>query len=399
MNVCGIITEYNPLHSGHVYHINKTKELTKCDALVCVTSGNFVQRGIPSIIDKWTRAKMALQNGVDLVIELPCLYSLSSAEFFAYGAVSILNSSGIINSICFGSELGDINLLNSIAKVLIEEPDNYKEKLKHNLDLGDAFPAARNKALLSYFPNLNNTLELSNNILSIEYCKSLIKLNSNIIPYTIRRIGSHYNATEISDTYSSATALRKYIKDFKQIDKIQKYIPANSIKEYKSLFENNYPFAFEDSMFSYIKYKIITNPESLLRIPDISEGLENRFYKSALKSDNLEQLIYNIKTKRYTYTRILRILCQLFIGFEKFNTGDLRKISCPYIRVLGFNEMGIKVLKEMKQKSSIPIYTKLPKNIEEVLSLDLQSTIAYSLLNKNISYNQDYLTSPTHIII
>lgn len=171
MNITGIITEYNPLHKGHIYHINKTKELTSCDGIVCIMSGNFVQRGIPAIMDKWTRCELALNSGVDLVIELPSVYSLSSAEFFAYGSISLLNSIGVINNICFGSESGNIDDIKSIAKILNNEPSEFKNHLKDYLDKGVSYPVARSKALVEYFNDNLETQEIlksSNNILGIE---------------------------------------------------------------------------------------------------------------------------------------------------------------------------------------------------------------------------------------
>lgn len=182
MNISGVIVEYNPFHNGHLYHINKTKEFTNCDGIVAVMSGNFVQRGVPSIIDKWNRTKMALLNGVDLVLELPVLYSLSSAEFFALGAVSLLNNIGVVSNLCFGSEVGDINNILEIAKVLYEESNEYKTLLKSHLNNGLSFPTARTEALREYLVynektcfHFNNFLTSSNNILAIEYCKNLLK--------------------------------------------------------------------------------------------------------------------------------------------------------------------------------------------------------------------------------
>lgn len=402
MNISSIISEYNPLHNGHLYHIKKTKELTNSDAIICIMSGNYVQRGIPAIIDKWNRTKIALECGADLVIELPVLYSLSSAEFFAFGSVSLLNSLGVVNSICFGSEAGDIEFLNYIAKILYKEPIEFKSSLKSYLDLGYGYPTARGKALNDYIQNenpdinnnLNQSLSTSNNILGIEYCKSLIKLNSNIKPYTIKREGASYNSENIHNMFSSATAIRKYIKGNKEISELKNHMPSSSYDLIVNLQNNNYDFASEDNMLKYIKYKYFCTDSNIENLPDISEGLHNKIYKSINKSNNYNELIENIKSKRFTYTRINRLLCQYFVGFEKYNTRILRKEPCPYARVLGFNKTGTKILKEMKNNSSIPIYTKLPKISNEVLDLDIQATKSYHLLNSQISPLSDYLMSP-----
>lgn len=407
MSVTGIVVEYNPFHKGHLHHINKTKELTGCSHIIAIMSGNFVQRGIPAMVDKWSRAKAALMNGVDLVIELPLIYSLSSAEFFSFGSVSLLNSLGVVDNICFGSECGDSKVLYDIANILSDEPDEYKDILKQKLQLGLAYPSARSKALSDFIGNYNTdllsnfsieeVLSSSNNILGIEYCKSIIRLKSSIKPYSIQRQGSDYNSTHFEGELSSASSIRKHIKDTKNISEVKNYVPENTYNLLLSLFENNYTFSSEDLMLPYLKYKYILHKDAIEQLPDVSEGIHNRIYKFLEDAESYEKLINSIKTKRYTYSRISRILCQFFIGFENFNTYELRKKKCPYARVLGFNSNGLKLLKDMKKESSIPIYTKIPKNLDDVLSLDIQGTRLYSLLNKNINPNSDYLISPIMI--
>lgn len=405
MKISSIIAEYNPMHNGHIYHINKAKEITSPDAIVCVMSGNYVQRGIPAIVDKWSRAKTALASGVDLVIELPVLYSLSSAEFFAFGAISLLNSLGVIDSVCFGSEIGDLNCILSISSILNDEPKRFKELLQHYLNMGYTYPSSRSKALFDYAKEANlyfsddlqKTLNLSNNILAIEYCKSLIKLKSNIKPYTVKRQGGAYNSEKLDSLFSSATAIRKYIKNNNSLIELKEHIPDscyNMLNIYKN---NNIDFVFEDSMFDFIKYKNFVSKHDIETLPDVSEGLHNRIDNAFNSSDDFNSLIENIKTKRYTYTRISRILCQYFVGFEKYDTKALRSIPCPYARILGFNDVGIKVLKEIKKKSTIPVYVKLPKRFDDVMLLDIQATRTYSLLNKYIKPNSDYIISPIKV--
>lgn len=409
MKVSAIITEYNPLHSGHIYHINKTKELNRCDALICVMSGNFAQRGIPTIIDKWTRTKMALTSGVDLVIELPAIYSISSAEFFAFGAVSLLNNLGIVNDICFGSESGNINLLSLIGKILCDEPAELKTLLKNYLNKGEVYPAARSKAFQQYFSQnleyaplykkisneeLNSALNSSNNILGIEYCKSLSKLNSKIKPFTIKREGANYNTDALHHSYSSATSIRKYLKENENITGLKDHLPENVFNIIKDLKIKKYQFTYSEYMLPYLKHKALTDADSLINLPDVSEGIDNKIIKSLCDLNSYEKILENIKSKRYTYTRINRILCQYFIGFDKYITNQIRTLQAPYARILGFNSTGKKVLKELKKKSQIPVYVKIPKYADNMLNLDIQATRAYSLLNKNIAYNSDYLTTP-----
>ena len=403
MNISGIIVEYNPMHNGHLYHINKTKELTNCDALICVMSGNFTQRGVPSSIDKWSKTKMALNNGVDLVIELPAIYSVSSAEFFSYGAVSLLNSLGVVNNICFGSEHGDVNDIYTISNILLKEPIEFKILLKTYLSKGIVYPLARANALYDYLikyrndisPLLtDNFLNSSNNILGIEYCKSLIKLNSPIKPYSLKREGALYNSNSLHNEFSSATAIRKFVKENGPIADLEGHVPISVLAQITNLYSKNHKFTFEDSMFPYIKYKSTTSINTLINLPDVSEGLDNKIIKSLQNNTCYSQAIQDMKSKRYTYTRISRILCQYFIGFDSFDSSNLRKLPCPYARVLGFNSNGKSILKSIKENSNIPLYTKIPKQHNDTLKLDIQSTRAYSIINNNINPNSDYLISP-----
>ena len=403
MNISGIIVEYNPLHNGHVYHINKTKELTNCDALICVMSGNFTQRGIPSSIDKWTKTKMALNNGVDLVIELPAIYSVSSAEFFSWGAVSLLNSLGVVDNICFGSEHGDINTMYNISNILLQEPFEFKLLLKTYLSLGIGYPLARAKALNDYLISSNMSisnlltddfLNSSNNILGIEYCKSLIKLNSYIKPYTLKREGASYNCNILHNKFSSSTAIRSFMKENGSLSKLENLVPISVLNEIQNLYSKNHKFTFEDSMFPYIKYKSATSKNTLVNLPDATEGLDNRIIKSLQNNFCYSSALSDIKSKRYTYSRISRILCQYFIGFDSFNTKKLRSLPCPYARILGFNSNGKSILKSIKSNSIIPLYAKMPKECTDTLRLDIQSTSAYSIINSNVDPNSDYLISP-----
>lgn len=400
MNLTGIITEYNPFHLGHEFHLKNAKKDTKCDGIVCVMSGNFMQRGNPAIMDKWTRAKIAVLNGVDLVLELPLIYSLSSAEDFAYGGVKILSSLNCINNIYFGSESGDISTLKEIAHTLYYEPDEYKKFLKSNLDLGLPFHKARVNALNNVMKNLDveNILSNSNNILAIEYIKALIKLNSSITPFTLKREGSNYNDTDLSNTFSSATSIRETLKSKNNLEEIKDSITFSTYKELTKLYSEKYDFVFEEDLFPYLKYKLITKGKYLNKIDDINEGLDNKILKEILSSNSLDDLILKSKSKRYTYTKISRILSKFFIGLEDFNTKALKENDINYIRPLAFNEKGASILKHIKKNTDINIITKVPKHVEDdILKLDLLSTKAYSILNTSIRPLEDYLKSPMMI--
>lgn len=394
--ITGIITEYNPFHNGHKYHLEQAKKDTNANSIVCVMSGNFMQRGIPALIDKWKRAEIAVKNGVDLVLELPLVYSVSSAEHFAFGSVSLLNKLNIIDNLYFGSESGDINTLKYISEVLVNEPKEYKSFLKTQLDNGLPFHLSRSNALIDYFKNdtIKEVLSNSNNILGIEYIKSLMKLKSNITPATLKREGGTYNSTKLSPNFSSATSIRKYLKN-SNIDNIKNEVPFETYKVLKDLYASEYPFIFEENMFKYIKYKLLLNGDSLAKIPDVSEGLDNRILNNILKCESLNELILESKSKRYTYTRLNRILTQYFLNLEKYDLLNLTKTQTPYARVLAFNSTGRAILKKIKNTSDIEIITKMPqKNLNEHLEIDILGTKAYSLLNNKINPMDDYLKSP-----
>lgn len=397
MNLTGIITEYNPFHLGHKYHLENAIKDTNSDGIVCVMSGDFMQRGTPAIIDKYTRAKIAVLNGVDLVLELPLVYSLSSAENFAFGGVKLLNSLNCINNIYFGSESGDLNGLFKIAHSLAFESTEYKETLKANIKKGIPFHTARTNSLNAILPNDNvcEILSNSNNILAIEYIKSIIKLDSKIKPFTLKREGNNYNDLNLSKTFSSATSIRKCLKENMNLGVLKNSIPLETYKELENLFDKDYNFVFENDMFEFLKYKILTNDSKLKNINDLSEGLDNKIKKEIINSKCIDELILNIKSKRYTYTRISRILASFFIGLEQYDLTNIKSYDFKFIRPLALNSTGMKILKEIKSKSNLKILNKIPKHIDDdILKINLLGTKAYSILNKSISPIEDYLKTP-----
>ncbi|ELC8441608.1 nucleotidyltransferase [Clostridium perfringens] len=398
MNITGIITEYNPFHLGHELHLKSSKKITNCDGVICVMSGNFVQRGLPALTDKWTRAKMALEAGVDLVVELPTLFATSSAEFFAFGAVSLLNSLNIVDNLCFGSECGDIDLIKKLSEIIVNEPQEFKEYLKELLKDGLPFPKARSKALMKYledtnfkidFSYLETVLNSSNNILAIEYCKSLYKLKSSITPFTIKRLGADYNKEELSkNEIASASAIRKSIYT-SNIEESLEFMPIYSYEILK-----NSSFSSLDKMFDLVKYAIISNPNILKEIPEASEGIDNKIVQNIGKANSLDELINLCKSKRYSYTRLNRILCHVLLCVDN-ELLSLRKSPPKYIRILGFNNKGREILKEIKRNSEINIVNKLSKSKPDpLLDFDIKATNIYSLLNPSVKINSDYLNSP-----
>jgi len=355
MKIVGLIAEYNPFHNGHQYHIEKALEITGADAAVVVMSGNFVQRGTPAIMPKHLRAEAALKSGASLVIELPVCYATGSAEYFAYGAVSLLDKLGCVDSICFGSECGNIKVLQDLARIIHEEPMQYKESLNQYLRQGNSFPLARQKAMRNYLKSnvADSILGEPNNILGIEYLKALYRLNSKMKPYTMQRISSHYHNEYLQETYSSASAIRKVMHE--PVDCIwHSQVPKPCVSLYKENAQVRYPIYAND--FSVLlKHKLLQeDKESLITYADVSEELANRILNKLNDYITFEQFCELLKTKELTYSRISRALIHILLEIKAI---DLNEIS--YARVLGFRMEDSEVLSLIKKQASIPLLTKL----------------------------------------
>lgn len=400
--VLGIVAEYNPFHNGHAYHIKQSIEQINCDYVVCVVSGNFVQRGNTSIVDKWTKAKMAIANGADLVIELPTIYSTSSAENFAEGAIKILDELKIVDSISFGMETDDLANLNNVANVLYQEPKDYITMLNHELSRGVSYPKARENALMMYLNDIKryaNVLSSPNNILGIEYLKAMKKLKSKLSPIGIHRKKVFYNDEFIVDDFASATAIRKMIIN-RQFDDIMKVMPRSSyVLLAKELQKGHY--VLDLSKFqSEILYKLRSmTVEEIRELPDVTEGLENAIKNAANSCNNIIDLVNMIKSKRYTQTRIQRILIYCLLGITK-KMMETSKNTTPYVRVLGFNNNGKKLISEAMAKNkklnlvtSVKKYMDESKNkvLKEMLQTDIYATNIYTLGYEKDSWaNLDY---------
>lgn len=413
MKVLGIVVEYNPFHNGHIYHIEKSREATGCDAVVCVMSGNFIQRGEPAMLNKAARAEIALNCGADLVLELPHPYAMSGAESFAFGAVKLLEAIGITDCICFGSEHGDIDALKYIAGILANEPEEYKAELKKQLGLGLAYPVCRQRALHNYLESQNNKdnlpalsglLETSNNILGIEYLKALKRLDSSIRPFTIARMSNSYNATELTGPVSSATAIRNSIKAGMEGSAYSGLSEASALtvppysrmvieREISTGRGPNGLKQFENIILGLLRCMKL---EQLRELPDISEGLEYRLKNAGEVSGTIEELIKNICTRRYAQTRIQRILFSLVTGLTKSDTELFMQYGGPqYARILGFNPIGRILLSKMKKNSSLPLITKAAdfksscnRLLVRMLELEARSTDMYVLGYKNPAFRK-----------
>lgn len=389
-NVVGIIAEYNPFHNGHAYHLEQSKELAKADYVIAVVSGNFVQRGNVSLINKWDKAEMALTNGADLVIELPTVYSISSAENFAYGAVKILNSLNIVDYISFGTELDDINILDKCADILYKQPQKFVNLLNHELSKGLSFPKARENALLMYLNDIrtySNVLSSPNNILAIEYLKALKKLRSPIKPIAVKRKNAGYNDLEITNNFASATAIRKKLIDNKPAG-LSKLMPPNS---YRVLYNSIQKGHYVKDITNFEKEIIFTlrkmSLKEIANLPDVTEGLEHAIKNAANSCNTIDEFMNIIKTKRYTNTRIQRILLYALLGITKDDMKASTKVQ-PYIRVLGMNKKGKDLISVISRSNpNLNIITSVKKYIDSnpnkallnMLNTDINATNTYTL--------------------
>ena len=417
MKILGIIVEYNPFHNGHLYHLFKAKEITGADYVVAVMSGNFLQRGEPAIIDKWSRTKMALNAGVDLIIELPFVFSTQDANGFAFGAVKLLESLQIIDYLCFGCETDNLDTLCSISNFLHLEPQEYKELIVYNCKSGYEFPKVRSQTICDYHRifgieglekisplELSKLLKYPNNILALEYIKHLINLKSKIKPIAIKRMGASYHQKNIKGKISSATSIRNEILNnlnspktdlFTLSDKIKSTIPPSefSVLE-RELREGRGPITLD----SYRQYILATlrrmSLDDISHIHGVTEGLENRIKKASLKSYTVEQLINSIKTRRYTRTKIQRIILHLMMNLTKEDITVFNKYGPLYARVLGLSKKGKTLLRAIKKSSSTPLISKLSNYIRQTIS-EGNSNIQSSLM-KMLEY--DILATDIYVL-
>jgi len=408
MRVLGLITEYNPFHNGHKYHLEKSRELTGATHTVAVMSGNFLQRGDTALTNKWLRAEMAVKEGVDLVLELPVLYSCSSAELFAFGAVTLLNKLNVVDDLCFGSECGNIRTLKDIAEVLVIEPHTYKQNLKESLSKGYSFPIARSKALEKYFggKELSKIIHSSNNILGIEYIKAMIRTNSSIKPSTIKRVAADYHSKTINSSISSATAIRTFLSNSSnQIEDLKKVLPHESFNILSRAIAQGYSPVFVEALEQAILSSLRrSSPELLREIMDVNEGLENRIKSTSLKSSDIETFYNLTATKRYTLTRVKRITVHALLGILKNHYTHFASLGgCQYARVLALSHRGAEILRRIKTTSEISVITNIAKqyptdkNVEKMLLMDIEASDLYSLgypKKKNRSGSSDFCTSP-----
>lgn len=347
MKVYGIVAEYNPFHNGHKHQIETIRQ-QGATHIVAIMSSSFVQRGEVACLDKWTRTKSALLNGVDLVIELDVVSSLCSAEGFSDAAIYLMNALGCIDYINFGSECGDVELIKNVANAVIEIENG--NELKAQLSKGIVFPKARENAIRERFGDeISNILKTPNNILGVEYVKALIKSNSSIIPTTIPRFGTNHDSNVKSKSVASASEIRKMIGT----SEISDFVPTSSKQLYENAI-NSGLYANQKNIEPIILYKLRTmTKQQIKQLAEVSEGLENRIFEAIKQATSLEQLYELIKSKRYTLARIRRIINYALLDITK----DEKAKMPQYIRVLGMTKAGIEILKLSKKTAKLDIIT------------------------------------------
>lgn len=394
MRVVGLITEYNPFHNGHKYHIEEAKKKTNADYVVVVMSGNFVQRGTPAMMDKYQRSKMALLSGADLVIELPVCYATASAEFFALGAVSILDKLGIVTDLCFGSECGDTSILRTIANLLLHESEEYKELLSHYLKEGYTFPEARMEAIKNSCPvDYSHILSSPNNILGIEYLKALLTLKSNINPVTITRITAQYHSEQLTNNdiakdsiaISSATAIRKVLKDSTDLTLLDSHVPSYVYSIMEENYMKTFPI-FEDDYSLLLNYKLMQETNvSLTKYTDVNTDLANRIHSLSHSSQTFSELAKSIKSRQITLTRVNRVLSHILLNLKE---EDLKTYESNgyvnYARILGFKKTSSHLIRQIVKNEKISVITKVA---DAKTSLD---TVSLRMLNEDINSSHLY---------
>lgn len=371
MKIVGLIAEYNPFHNGHAYHIRKAKAVTGADYCIVIMSGNYVQRGTPAVISKYDRTRMALESGADLVLELPVSFSTSSAELFAKAAVSLLDHTGIVDCLCFGSECGEIEPLQQIAHIFLEEPPLYREELLKNLREGNPYPKARNDALIQYLLKSDRTssavesiykatslLSSPNNILGIEYLKALISSKSRIVPYTISRMSSQYHSMNLDMPFCSATAIRTSLEDCTDLNLLRSQVPDGCLRILNEAYEKSCPITSND-FSSLLNYRLLTE-ETYSSYDGFSEELAARLQNLLPDFMEFENWADALKTKSYTRTRICRSLLHLILGIRSADVETYQEYDCClYARILGFRSRSSQLLTHMKNHCQVPMITKM----------------------------------------
>lgn len=387
MSTCAIIAEYNPFHNGHLHQINTIKKELHCDNLIVIMSGNFTQRGIPAICDKAARTKIAIECGASIVIELPVIFATSSAEFFAKGAIKILDRLNCIDYLVYGIENYDDNsIIKEAANIVISQNDTYNYYVKKFKRNGLSYPASCESAFLmldaSQKPNKKAAFEhlfMPNNVLALEYEKALLELNSTIKTYSVKRKGNSYSSEELDNSFASATAIRNGLLNHKlDLNNLEYFMPACSVNVFDEIFKKQLTI-YADDFSEMVLIKLLELGTHNPGIYDLSDDILNKIKNNLNKFKSLTTFVSEIKTKDYTYNRLMRVFCHILLNIKSTDLMDaFSNDSYLYARILGFNTDSQPLLNKLKTNSSIPLITNV-KDAEKKLSKD-----ALWLFNKDI---------------
>lgn len=398
MKITGVVAEYNPFHAGHEYQLKKARELSNCAGLAVVMSGNYVQRGEPAIIDKFKRAESAIYGGADIVIELPMPFSCQNAEMFSLAAIRELSKLQV-DSISFGCENDDIELLKKIASIQLQA--KFSSYIKEEMKKGISYPKAMSNTINCILGEKTEALYSPNNILAMEYIKSTIKLKLNIDFYPVKRLGMDHNDTEISGCFHSATAIRKCILDgdYRNLKLTEK-----SIQSIEDFFEQHKQFNTLNNYIEHLYYKIIDSRDSLEEIYEVREGLNNKIVSNIFTHDNIDDFIKSLKSKRYTYSRLRRCLLNILLDIKKTEVKELIGTSTDYVKVLAFNDKGRKIIKNARKNGTKVInrysdykkYNLSPEKLQ-VFNLTAKASDIYYLPLKNRKTNSEYTNNAVYV--
>ncbi|WP_349410394.1 nucleotidyltransferase [Pseudalkalibacillus sp. SCS-8] len=382
MKSLGLVVEYNPFHNGHLYHLQQAKEVSRADVTIAVMSGNFLQRGEPALVSKWYRTRMALEAGVDLVIELPYAYATHRADRFAYGAIALLDALGT-DEVIFGSESGNIQPFLDSVEFINNNEEEYNELIQAYIKTGMSYPAAVSSAFEALPNRSGEMLDLSkpNNILGFHYVDSVRRLHSSMSVNTVKRTGAGYHDEGTEHDIASATGIRKILFEGDgDRSSIERFVPDTTYRLLEEHWKTYNGFLSWENYFPLLKYRLITaSVEELAEIYDCSEGIENRLKAYIRKADSFKAFIEAVKTKRYTWTRLQRICTHILTNATKVTMEKALTDKPPYIRLLGMNERGQNYLSQMKKQVEYPIVSTLSKFENATLEQDIQASATYSL--------------------
>lgn len=395
MKIGAIVCEYNPLHNGHLYQVYKAKNEYGIDSMIGIMSGSFVQRGEPAILDKYSRAKNAVENGLDLILELPTYFTLKSAEFFASGAIEIIKRLNIVDYLVFGSEIGSIEILKNIVNIInTSEFDTY---LYEGINLGLSYSSASNNAIIKAakskdveLPSIN-----SNDILAIEYIKAT--KNSNLEPIAIQRKGADYLSLSTDDEFISATAIRNAIITRHDFESVRDYVPGSVYDSLEKLNPAN-NISAEELLFNLLLFTVFVEKRDLCSVSRFEAGMDNLIINNLKSSTNLKELIDRLTSRRYTASRIKRFILNYLLNISSDMSFDYSDL---YIRPLCFNENGARILSLLKESSGLPLVSKFSdfyiESSNPLLELELRASNLYNLLTGKRVLNEDFFNSPIYL--